>query len=421
MRRTSRRKIRLLATSASLVVIALVLCPKAGGTEHQDWPYWRGPNRNGMTEDANWDPQALSEAVKFRWRKPVGEAFSSLVVSGKYLYTLGALGQKPNVTQYAVHCFDADTGRKVWQFPFPASSDLRYCPNSTPVVDEGLVYCLSNRGTLYCLDAPTGELKWERDLVKLFRAVAPEYEFSSSPCIEGDLVIVNACRSGVALNKKTGKRKWISAKGKCGYATPVIVEKGKKKYAAIFAEKSLNLVDVRTGRVKFAKPWVTMHNANCADPAVSGKYLFITSNYRKGCALLNIGNGATMWTNEDMCSIYPSPVIMDGYVYGVDGQVGRSTTNLKCLDMKSGRVKWTGNTGSGSFIVADGKLVFLGMKGQLMVVKADAGSFQIISQCSIFKGRKGSTSFPAAPALCRGRIYCRSRTGMIYCIDVSKK
>jgi outer membrane protein assembly factor BamB len=298
---------------------------------------------------------------------------------------------------------------------------MRYVPNSTPVADGDSVYCFSNLGTLYCLDAASGESRWEVDLVKYFRAVAPEYEFSSSPLIVGDLVVVNACRSGVALNKKTGKRKWISAKGKCGYATPVLVERGKKKYLAVFAEKALTYVDARTGRPKFAKPWVTQYNANCADPAVSENYLFISSGYKKGCALLSLKSGATLWTNEEMGCHYASPIILDGSIYGVDGQVGASTTNLKCVDVKTGKPRWVGDTGIGSFIVADNKIVFLGRKGDFTVIEADPGSCKVLARSSLVTGRKTNISFTSAPALCRGRIYCRSRTGMVYCVDVSKK
>ncbi|MHC5039056.1 MAG: PQQ-binding-like beta-propeller repeat protein [Planctomycetota bacterium] len=394
--------------------------PGARGEEKADWPCWRGADQDGISKETNWDPQAVNKP-KIVWRRNVGFGPSSVVIQGDCLYAQGNVGEGPHVKEVRVRCLELKTGREKWGYGYPPDPKIGNVPSSTPTVDDGLVYVFSNVGTLYCLNAETGEERWKQDCVKAFQAQAPEWMFASSPCIEGDLVILNACRSGLALHKKSGKRKWASAKGKCGYATPVIVEKGKKKYAAIFGEKHLYLVSVKTGRVLISHMWVTQYYVNAADPVVYKNTIFITSGYKKGCALISLKSGAKLWENESLCGVFPTPIILDGNIYGVSGQSNYNTSFLKCLDLKTGRERWCAPPGFGTLTASEGKLIFLSSKGELMVVKADPSSYQVIAKCNLNEGRKRAVGYWGVPVLCRGRLYCRNRSGGLSCFDLSKK
>ncbi|MHC5040573.1 MAG: outer membrane protein assembly factor BamB family protein, partial [Planctomycetota bacterium] len=202
----------------------------AQGEEGGDWTRWRGPKGNGISEDADWDPLALNGGPKVAWIQHLGRGASSVAVRGGFVYTQGCSGGGAKATEAAVYCLKEETGETVWTHRYPADTTLRDSVNSTPVVDEGHVYVLSNGGVLYCLEEEKGAVKWEVNLITAFKAKAPQWGFAGCPCIEGDLLILNACKSGIALNKKTGKRVWVSGGGMGGYATPVVVEKGKKKY-----------------------------------------------------------------------------------------------------------------------------------------------------------------------------------------------
>jgi outer membrane protein assembly factor BamB len=415
-------KLKILFCFSLVTVLALgaLRAGEAAEEESRDWPFWRGPDRNGITDDKNWDPMKVKDGVRFLWRRNVGHASSSFTVREGRVYTQGCIGQRPNVSNFAVFCLDANTGQELWHFPYPAEDALRFSPNSTPVVNEAFVYFMSNQAVVYALDAQTGARRWTVDLKARFKAQVPQYGAAGSPLLVDDLVILNACKSGVALKRDSGKPKWASGKGHCGYATPVLVERGRKKYVAMFSEKALNLVDLKSGRVRFSRPWVTQYCANAADPLIAGSYLLITSAYEKGCSLLSLKTGAPAWTNKALRSHYPSPVFIDGHIFGVDGQSGASSTTLNCVDVKTGREKWRGTTGFGSFNVADGKLIFLNRKGDLVIIDANPEAYREIARMNLFGGKQRGDGCVAAPVLCRGRIYCRSATGALFCIDVSK-
>jgi outer membrane protein assembly factor BamB len=167
--------------------------------------------------------------------------------------------------------------------------------------------------------------------------------------------------------------------------------------------------------------WVTQHNVNAADPTVSGDYLFATSGYGKGCMLVSLKRGRPVWQNESLASHYPSPVILDGCILGVDGNQSASRGGLKCLDLKTGRERWFEPTKFGSIIAANGHVIFLGLRGDLIIGKASKSGFELRSQCNLKGNRPRGDSYVAAPVLCRSRLYCKGSSGRLLCIDVSKK
>ena len=397
--------------AASLVLASMAAVPSIRA---EDWPRFRGAGADGISKEKNWLGTWPGGQPKSLWKKNVGIGFASMTVAGGHLFTTGHTGKEDRV-----FCLDAVTGADVWNFAYAQSLDPKYYeggPSATPTVDGGRVYLLGKQGDAFCLDAATGKPVWTRNLHKEHGAELPDWGFASSAHIEGDLVIFNAGVSGIALRKDTGEKVWVSGKEASGYATPVPILNDGKRALAMFGSKQIFAVDPSTGKVLWWFPWVTDYDVNAADPVVSGDLIFLSSGYGKGGGVIRFGQGKAkqVWANTEVRAHFSSPVVIGGYVYGVDAQGGDRDSKLKCLDLKTGKVVWQSPASStGSLIAADGKLLWLTGAGELVVVEATPGGYRELARAQV----TGGTCW-TSPVLSNGRVSGRNAKGDVVCVDV---
>ena len=373
-----------------------------------DWPIWRGPNKNGISEETNWNPKGISKVL---WEKNVGAGWSAFSVKGKRAYTMGNSGGEDHI-----YCLDTETGKEIWKYSYSCSKGGGYAgPRASPVIKNDCVYSFSVDSEVHCVDAKKGKKKWSTNLSDL-GARNITWKYSSSPVLTKKLVLINAGSHGIALDKQTGKKVW-STSGIGGYATPVLLKKGRKKRVIIFGEKDLCAVSLKSGKKFWSFPWQTKYNVNAADPLVNKKWIFISSGYGRGCALLNV-KGKTpklIWENTNLCNHFSSSIYVDGYIYGVDGNIGRG--KLTCIDIKNGDVKWRENLGFGSLMIAGDKIIYMGERGTLTIGKFSPDGFSKIASERVLKGAGKCWT---TPVLSNGRIFCRGSNGKTVCLDVSK-
>ena len=146
--------------------------------------------------------------------------------------------------------------------------------------------------------------------------------------------------------------------------------------------------------------------------------MFIASGYGHGCALLNIAGAPpkVVWENKNLRSHLSPAVLIAGHLYGSDDDCYRPEATLKCVELKTGDVKWTEKTGFVSLMAADGKLIALTARGELLVAEATPDAFKPISRAQVLGGRCWTT-----PVLANGRIYCRNAAGDVVCLEVGGK
>ena len=405
---------RLSLSLSAIVVSAAVtlLLPAATGTYAADWPNWRGPNHNGISDEKGWAEAWLKEEPKVLWEKSVGVGFSSFAVVGDRAYTMGNKDGSD-----IVWCLDADTGEEIWQKSYPCPKDPAggYSgPRATPAVDGKRVFTISHNGQVFCLDADSGEVIWNKNISKELNADIPKWGLSGSLLTVGKLLILNLGTAGVAMDKGTGNIAWKSGSGMAGYATPVPFESGNQTYAAIFGEKTLEIVNPAIGKNICRYPWKTDCDVNAADPIISGDKIFISSDYDHGCALLQFNgeNLKLLWQNKEMRNHFNSCVLWEGHLYGFDN------AGFKCVDFATGTVKWSqrGFGRQSSLVIADGKMIIMEERGTLVVAEASPAGYKELTRKKALSGVCWTV-----PVLADGRIYCRNSEGEVVCLKVAPK
>jgi len=404
----------ILSRPSFLFTLILSILSPLAPTHAADWPNFRGPSHNGISSESDFQTQWPADGPPVLWKASVGTGFASVSVSAGRLYTVGNHSDTDTI-----YCLDAETGRTLWihTYPCPLTPNLyEGGPSATPTIDGSRVFTLSKQGDLLCLAADSGQVLWQKSIASDFNVEPPGWGFAGSPLISGDLLILNAGPLGLAVNKNTGALAWSSTGPGAGYSSAVPCQVAAAPAVALFFAHEVAALDPATGHPLWRHPWKTDYDLNIADPVLAGSRLFVSSDYGHGCALLNLNDGSEVWASKALGNHISSCIIVDGFVYGVDGNVGGA--QLKCLDLANGSVKWTyPGLGAGSLILAAGhKIIALSDKGVLMVADASPAGFNPISQAQILGGKCWTS-----PVLANGRIYCRNARGDLACLDVKRK
>ena len=378
-----------------------------------DWPAFRGPNRNGTTDEKNWKP--WESAPKTAWKAKVGLGFSSIVIANGRVATVGWAGNKDTV-----FCFDAITGKELWKHSYPAQLGNTFYEGGTtgtPAFDGDKLYWLSRWGDLFRFDAATGKIDWSKNIQKETGLKIPTWGFTGAPTVFESSLLLNIGEAGLAVDKSNGKVLWKSGNQDAAYSTPLVIQRGGQSLALIGNGESYVAVDAKTGKEAWRHKWLTEYGVNAADPVVNGYRVFISSGYGKGCALLDISAGQPkeQWKNKSLRTQFNGAVLHAGFLFGPDGDTTQ-TASLKCLDFATGAEKWSeSGFGSGGLLIANGSIIALNAKGELMIAPASSSGFKPVARAQVLGGKCWT-----APSMANGIIYCRSGRGDIVAVDVRK-
>jgi outer membrane protein assembly factor BamB len=334
----------------------------------QEWPQWRGPNRDGLipafTSPAEW-PKTLTQ----KWKTAVGGGLSSPVISQSKIYV-----HSSNNDQETISCLDLKTGKIIWSKNYAApftknqyAGEMDKGPFSTPVVHRDNLYTLGTTAILSCFDARTGRLKWRKDhsqyadTSKLFCGAA------MSPIIDRGLLIVHVGddRKGwvTAFDAETGQERWRWEGDGPGYASPIIVELENERQVVTLTDKSLIGISVDSGKLLWSLPHPDKWNENVVTPVLHGKTLVI-SGVRQGTRAIRVTREggqwktANIWHNPKIAMYLSSPVLDGDLLFGLSNL---RKGQLFCLDARTGDVLWTteGREGQNASILQSQKEIFL--------------------------------------------------------------
>lgn len=266
-------------------------------------------------------------------------------------------------------------------------------------------------GLLACWKLASGEKIWLQEVDKL-GGQRPFWGHSCSPLIWKDTVIVQGGGTLLvaAFNKKTGAMVWKSGAGKAGYAAPMIARVEKKPQLIMFTAAGLVALNPDNGAVLWRYAHATGADMNCSTPVLVGtNRLLIVSSAELGpggAALLQLGTGepTEIWKSREVSIGHNDPVVIGGYAYAFSGY-SMNDKDLRCLDLDTGKVKWTTSAlgGPGNVLLVDGMLLCLGNRGKLALVKPSPERFSLVTEFEAIHG----TPIWTVPVLAGDRIYLR--------------
>ena len=381
-----------------------------------DWPQWRGPARDGISAETELLEQWPVGGPPLLWKtNGLGEGYSSVAVSGGRVFTQG---QKQR--QQFIMALDEETGAKLWETPL--GNSYRHGrgngPRGTPTVNQGNVYALGGEGSLICVEAATGKKLWYTHLLKRFGGRNTSWGISESPLVDGNRVIVNAGGSGasvVALDKKNGNLIWKSQSDEAGYSSAVAAQAGGISHYIVLTGEAAVGLRADNGRLLWRYERVSNRTANVATPIVRGDYVFVSSDYGTGGALLELTadrgdiEPREVYFNRDMRNHYSSSVLVGDYLYGYSSRI------LTCMNFKTGEVAWRDRSvGKGQLIHADGRLYLLSEDGVVGLVEATPEGYREKSRFSIGRGDYPTWTLPA---IANGKLFLRDQD-TLYCYNV---
>ncbi|MGB7925882.1 MAG: PQQ-binding-like beta-propeller repeat protein [Pyrinomonadaceae bacterium] len=402
---------------ASADASAMAHAEEAGNAARNYWTDFRGPGRDGRYDEAavrtNWPAQGLP----LLWRQPVGGGYASFVVAEGRAFTIE---QRRN--QEVVAAYDTGTGRELWTNGWQA--EFRESmggdgPRATPTWHDGRVYALGAAGELRCLEAKTGKLIWNRNILSDNQASNLQWGMSASPLIVDDKVIVlpggTAGKSVVAYNRLTGAPLWKSLNDEASYTSPMLVTlAGRRQVLIVTANRALGVAP-EDGALLWEYPWGNSQSINVSQPiVVNSNRFFISAGYGKGAALVEVsGSGKAfaaraVWENNSMKNKFNSSVLHNGYVYGLDEGI------LTCVEVATGERKWKGGRyGYGQVVLASGHLIVTTETGEIALVRAAPDQYTEVAKFSALEGRTWNN-----PAISNGRLLVRNATQMA-CYNLS--
>ena len=387
-----------------------------------DWPQILGPQRNGIAEGeklaASW-PAAGPATV---WKQPVGSGLAGVSVAAGTVYIFDREGDQERLA-----AVDALTGKPRWQ---PATWETSYQdaiagddgPRCIPVVHGKHVYAYGAAGTLACIDTNNGKRVWSRNLVADYQSDLGYFGAGSTPLIEGQSVIVNVggqkSQAGVvALSAATGKELWKSVSDTASYSSPVAVTVDGTRHILCITRLKLVSLDPATGKVRFEFPFGKRGpTVNGANPVVVMDHVFATASYGIGSTFAKItkDHAEPQWeADEILSSQYTTSVLLNGWLYGIDGRQDQGNPSLRCFDPLTRKVAWTEDGfGMATLILADNKLVCMKTNGTLTLAAASPKGYQELATAKLF-----NTTCRGLPALSNGYLYVRD-TQTLKCFDL---
>lgn len=437
--------------------LLLVLAERPASAD--DWPQWRGPQRDGIWRETGIVDELPTEPT-YRWRVPIGGGFAGPAVSGGRVFVFDRLVGKDQgepVNQWDVTdpveggervlCLDQLTGKVLWQHQYSCRYQISYPsgPRATPTVSDGRVYTVGAMGDFLCLDAQSGKVLWSKNYVRHFGTTINPWGMASAPLVDGERVIVltggadGACV--VALDKVSGKEIWRNLDAEDpGYSSPILIEAGGARQLIVWNSLGIYSLDPATGKVFWSHACETKMAHSVATPAYDAdKRLLFVSSFFQGPRMLQLAAdrpaAELLWrgyseselprnTDKIHC-LMSTPAFFDDHLFGVD-----SYGMLRCLELTQGERVWetlaaTGEARwSNAFLIRHEDRFFLfNEHGELILARLSASGYEETSRTKILEPtltmRRRRVVW-AHPAFADRSLFARNDREIV-CVDLASR
>ena len=413
-----------------LFLVVAILAGSLSGIYADDWPQWRGPNRDAVSKETGLLESWPAGGPQLKWKtEHLGEGYASVVVSNDLLHTIG--NESGIIFAYGL---EEQTGTVLWKTKIGESTRHAL---STPTVDGDYLYALDPDGELYCMNARSGEVRWHVDFISEFQGKLQSGRgYGESPLIDGKHLI---CTPGgdeallVALDKATGELVWkiaapvLGDKGGDGASFSSIVKTrvGKIDQYVQLVGRGLIGVACDNGRFLWGYNDISADIANIPTPIVRNNLIFSANGYNAGSVLLKLtsnGHEGTSATEiyrlqgNEFQNHHGGVVALGEYVFGGHGSNNGLPT---CLNLATGKILWKRRgpgVGSAAVICVDNRFIFRYQNGVVALIQADESGF--VTQGKLQIPDAGGDSW-SHPVVANGCLFLREQN-VIYAHDIKR-
>jgi outer membrane protein assembly factor BamB len=392
------------------VIVGYMILMITGWAFTQDWPQWRGSNRDGKVSGFT-APQEWPTKLTQKWKATVGLGDSTPALVGNRIYVFARQGEE-EVTL----CLDAGSGKELWKDKYKAqavtgAASRHPGPRSSPAVSNGKVVTIGVGGVLSCLNASNGKLVWRKDP---FPKIVPQFFTAMSPIIVDGMVIAHLGGQGngavISYDLNTGDQKWQWTGEGPEYASPALLTVEGTKQIVTLAEKSVVGIGLADGKLLWQLPFAPQRRAyNAATPIVLGQTVIYTGAGR-GIKAVKIEKQADgfvakeLWSNPEVAPQFNTPVLKDGLLFGLSNR-----GNLFCVNSQTGQTAWIDPTprdrGGFTSIVDTGSVVMaLPSNSELIIIKPNDKEYTELALIKV-----SETPIYAHPVIAGNRIFIKDQ------------
>ncbi len=431
------------ALVAGLAATTLVSLVRA-----DDWPQWRGPQRDGVWRESGIVEKFAESQLPIVWRAPLGPGYSGPTVADGRVFVTDRQVEPKQIER--VHCFDEKTGKPLWHFEYDCEYSIGYGagPRASVSIDDGRAYALGAMGHFHCFDAATGKVLWKKDLNAEYKIRMPIWGIAAAPLVDGKLVIVQiggeqACL--VAFDKVTGEERWKALDDRASYSAPILLQQAGKRVLVCWTGDSIAALDPSSGKVQWQLAFKPSRMVlNVATPVFvnradgNAERLFVTGFY-DGSLMARLDDeqakakelwhkvGPNEQKTQALQSIIGTPYFDGDYVYGAD-----SYGQFRCLDAKTGERVWESQAAvpkarwATIHMVRNGDRMFLfNERGELIIAQLSSAGYKEISRAKLIEptteqlGLRGGVCW-AHPAFANRHVFARNDREIV-CADLAAK
>jgi outer membrane protein assembly factor BamB len=398
-----------------------------------DWPQWRGINRDATLTPAEQIDSLPSGIVNRKWTVEIGGGYSGPTMADGRVYVTdrGPSGARQQIER--ILCFNAADGKPIWEHSYESKYTVGYTagPRAAVTIHDGKAFAVGAMGHFHCLDAKTGDVLWQHDLEHEYDIRMPIWGITAAPLVYQNLAIQvtagagNACL--VAFDIESGEERWRAIDERAGYSSPVLIRQGDQDVVVAWTGESISGVDPLTGKVFWSIPMLpTKMPIGVPTPVIDGNLIFVSSFY-DGSMLIefdpNQPTAKKAWfrigqseknTDALHCMI-SNPIIKGDHIYGVD-----SYGELRCLDKQTGDRVWMSdqavrrNRWATIHTIKNGdQEIMLNEQGELISATLSPDGYtehsraKLIAPTKLQLNRRDGVVW-AHPAIADGHIYARS-------------
>jgi outer membrane protein assembly factor BamB len=413
----------------SLVGLLLLISITAAGG---DWPQFRGPDRNNISAETGLLRKWPAGGPKVLWKTPVCEGYAGAAIRDGWVYLNDYDAEKK---EHLIRCMSLADGKEIWRWSYPVEVRPNHgITRTVPSVGQKLIFSLDPKCRFHALDAKTGKLVWQKNLVQDYRATIPSWYAGENPLLDGDRVIIGTGGDAllVAFEQSTGKEIWRTpnpAKETMSHSSPMPATIGGVKQYLYMTMKNLMGIDAADGKMLWSVPFSARVVMVPSAISIGDGRIFVTSGYQAGSAMYQVDKSASGFTARKLYSLASTefsseaqtPILFQNHLFAVSSKNKRG--RFTCLGL-DGKVIWESpltddpkisrTFGLGGFLLADGMFFLLdGDTGMLRLIEASTKEYKELASAQILSGE----DVWGPLALADGKLIIRDMSQMV-CLQV---